>query len=655
MEMTLEQKRAIAMANARRRMASETQADDTSTLKKASGIALDSVEAIGTSIKNLVTASMMGAAKLSPDWVRKADEKVINWIADNTGLIEKLPEGGLDQVEQEKVRELISDPAVQFSMGVANTTMNIIDKTMGTNLIDRVKAYEEQEGIDSAAKEIGKFADPVLWKVAGLASKVMPYQKVLGQGIKEGVKAFTKNVGAGAATGAATGALSPDATIEEGAMLGAGISTAAMPVLGGAGKILEKGKQLAIEPFTKKGAQMAAGRTAAAVAGDKKQEIVEALKRAPKGVSAGQAATGTGSAEFAGLQKIADTYKPTPAKALESSQIARRQQALQRGTPNLQKAIDLRASQSIPIQEEALRNAGSLSPLKSKTILSEIDELFTKPRSRTYDIVKDTRSYLKDKIKSRTKKDGTIDAQDLYGIRETIGIDIRGIVNSKNRVPSKGKVAELTKEVQLVIDDAIEKSGGDRWKEYLDTYSQLSRPIEQSKIMSEMSGAIKGPGGTERPNAFLNLIGRGEERLYKKGTDYAPYSPEKMDQLLSPSQKRLRDVVTAQLERDIQLKNLAKAGKPEAARIMGMAEEPVTANMPNWLNPKVTFTRSLANRLAGKGGEKAREELAAMMIENPKLLGQMMEAQTTPYSNKVIEALLQSRMPQAYAPLLGGE
>jgi len=296
-------------------------------------------------------------------------------------------------------------------------------------------------------------------------------------------------------------------------------------------------------------------------------------------------------------------------------------------------------------QLDSLESHG-LRPLKSEGIAAQVENTFNRKGLRVSDVVQDTKGYIQNKLSEWTKPDGTIDAYDLYGIRKDIGKTIKAFQKARG-VYDKNAAAGLQRDVQKAIDDSIELSGGTEWKSYLDQYSKLSKPVEQSKIISEMQTTLKGEGGKERRGPFMTLIGRGEERLAKKGSDYKRYEAGDLDEMLTPRQNAVKKIVERQLDRDAKMEALASSGQSKALKMLRATEEPYQG--PNFLNPKVTLTNQLLNRLQGMGGEKTTEELGRLMIEDPRKLGQLMEKAGSPAGSKIIDAILRSRLPQAYS------
>ena len=164
-------------------------------------------------------------------------------------------------------------------------------------------------------------------------------------------------VGQGAAFGAAAGAVEPVTAPEnyfgqKGAQIGAGIVTgAAIPLAAEATIGVGRGIRNVVQPYMgQAGADASAGRLINDAVGGRRQDIIQRLREAEAGTTAGQAAEGANSAEFQALQQIAAQRDPSKyfgAGGIEGAQNKARLSAVRSvgGTPEaLQKAVESRAA-----------------------------------------------------------------------------------------------------------------------------------------------------------------------------------------------------------------------------------------------------------------------------------------------------------------------
>ena len=136
------------------------------------------------------------------------------------------------------------------------------------------------------------------------------------------------------------------------------------------------------------------------------------------------------------------------------------------------------------LRENALSKA-NIEGVKASGIIQNIDDMLAKPGQRASDVVNKTLKHTKEKIEFLTNKKGVIDANDLYMVRKETGNVIKA--NSKETANFDKKLsAGLQKDIQTIIDDAIEKSGGVGWKEYLQKYSEQTKAISDDIARSKM-------------------------------------------------------------------------------------------------------------------------------------------------------------------------
>lgn len=135
-----------------------------------------------------------------------------------------------------------------------------------------------------------------------------------------------------------------------------------------------------------------------------------------------------------------------------------------------------RSAVTTPMRESALLNANA-GGVKSSGIDAAIDTLLAKPGLRASDVVQKTLGTIKDKIKTFTSENGTINADDLYMIRKEIGNVIR--THSKETANFDKRLSGgLQRDIQQAIDDAIESAGGTGWKAYLAEFAARSKGID---------------------------------------------------------------------------------------------------------------------------------------------------------------------------------
>lgn len=634
--MTPEQQRAIAIAKARRLRAEASNAEPTdapTTDDKPTAL-----QRMGEGAKALSVLSQAGMEELVKripvigEWTAEQINELDQWLNEKTGGVIGRERPPIEDVKP----EMFSKPEVQAAIGASRSLQTL---TPGVDPQRTKQALKEVTGKEpSGFYEAGKLIDPIPWMIGAQAARMMPYQKLTGGGFGQGALNMVKNVGAGGLTGAGIAAVSPDIDVEEGAAFGAGGAAVLPPLIGASGKLLQTGKNIVAPIFSDDAARMAGAHAARRVAGDKADEIADALMQARRGETAGQAAVPTGSAEFAALQKMAGESRPTVQKAIEGAQAGKRARVLSNVTPGFDEAVAARKSATAPIREEAL--ASAVVPIKASSLSSKVDDAFGGLGELGKSDVQAVRKYIKSRLSEMADDSGNINPETLYGFRTSLGSDIGKLLASADpsKSPSKKFMAGLQRKAQTYIDDAIEESGGTGWRNYLSEYQRLSKPVEQAPILGEMKSTLEGIG-KEQGAPFLRKL-KGEDAFVKKGTTYGK---QELKDILTPRQQKVVAAIAKQLERDIKQADLASAGMKETQyKLKGSFEPYQPVQM---LDRAMMLINAAMARAQGAGGKKAMRELAVMMQENPRLLGQMMKDAGAPKASKVIEAMMAKQAP----------
>lgn len=147
-------------------------------------------------------------------------------------------------------------------------------------------------------------------------------------------------------------------------------------------------------------------------------------------------------------------------------------------------------------------------PLDTNSIISGIDSILEKPGLRSSDVVQMSLGAIKDKINELPKPGGVVDARDLYTVRKEIGNTVERF-GKETANWDKRLASSIEREVQKHIDAAIENAGGTGWKDYLKTYSEgmkgieshLARDAEMKKIAASVKGSQASIANSGIPNA----------------------------------------------------------------------------------------------------------------------------------------------------------
>ena len=124
--------------------------------------------------------------------------------------------------------------------------------------------------------------------------------------------------------------------------------------------------------------------------------------------------------------------------------------------------------------------AGGSEALTGAKVDAQVARVQGTPGLRASDVVQQSMSKLREKLAEITQKDGTVNADDLYTVRKELGNYIEQAAKESANW-DKSLTGGLLRDMQKVMDDAIEGAGGTGWKEYLNEYSTRSSAIDHAK------------------------------------------------------------------------------------------------------------------------------------------------------------------------------
>jgi hypothetical protein len=140
------------------------------------------------------------------------------------------------------------------------------------------------------------------------------------------------------------------------------------------------------------------------------------------------------------------------------------------------------------------------------------------------------------------------------------------------------------------------------------TFSDLSAPVNQAQVLREMVSVLEKPGGGERIQPFLNVLGRGEEAMLKRAGGRGGARFESLSEVLTPDQiARVREVAK-QLETESAIGTQITAGQQRASDLI--KEELVNHRIPNPLNSLISVANKVLEQIGAKVGKQTVAKLA---------------------------------------------
>lgn len=572
------------------------------------------------------------------------DKGITNFLAENprvANIIERMAGQG--------------SPFGRFVQGAADLPVGVMQ--LGMNAVgngDIVnpeiaainRRTEQLRGADAGSADwwrlAGNVSNPAPWKAFSAMKAAPTAMQRIGQaaglGAVSGIQPVTEG---NYAKKAATNALK-SAALSSVIPIGADFGS---KIIGGAKNII--GPML-----SKEGADLAAGRVARAAAGDRVDDVIANLQSANRNVNAGQAALPAGSAEFSALQAAANKIKPSEAVALAETQAGRRAGAIERiaggaddtamntarefraiqgakdygdagsklvesdnffnmlmARPSMQKAIS-RAEQLAKEKNEAFSFGKTLPErVESGLIVSKQGE----PLSKTVIPATKEKFSVESLHKIKMGLDDLIKSPDVFGISKA---ELSAISNTR-----KAFVGWLENKAPL-------------YQTARENFAAASGPINRMEVGREMQKKLASAIG-EKPGTYLNTLNDAAQVL-KTATGYNRYN--NLGEVLTPREMKVVNAVGKQLENEIRLRTLAKAGAEKTRKIVGDSQD--TVPQVNMLKTVATVFNQVSRRLETGASEKSMEALAEMMIKDPRYMAKVMIAAKPAERSAIIDGLI---------------
>jgi len=454
---------------------------------------------------------------------------------------------------------------IDTGLNIGQTTSDVLAGT-GRGMSNMARGIGQHLGYVSQQeiKDANKIDEPLLKTTGGKIGNVLGSAALLAPSMFiPGANTY----GGAAAIGAGAGALEP---VEDGNVLAGTAKNAALGgTLGAAGQgignalsFVGKNAHSLVKPLTRGGQDVLAGKALLNNA-ENPELLAGALASAPNEIIKNSPITtpmAAGDIQLAGLNRTLASNSPDYNS--EMTRIMAQKNAAQHellkdmagSGGKLATAKSERNAASLPIMHEVLDRAGLVN---STPVIKQIDTLLSNP-DNAGKTAQEALNQTRGQILKFTNDDGQIHARALYALRKDIDTIIGGKLqgdagNLKN-------ASSQLKNVKNYIDDAIDAgskrssstevairkntgtevapmSYGDRvgaandaetstqgsWKNYLETYSEMSKPIEQMKIATQLykrlqNGQMDVSGNLSLSAPALNklLIQDGKKNLSQK-------------------------------------------------------------------------------------------------------------------------------------------
>jgi hypothetical protein len=462
--------------------------------------------------------------------------------------------------------------------------------------------------------------------------KAIPAAAPLAQAIRTG--GFSKGnlatrAAGGAVTGGATAAVINPAEAETGALVGGTVAAVAPPAINllakGTSKIADM-RQMPNQLAAKIARdslgtpeQVAAARAAMQEAQAAGLDITAQQALARSGVVA-PVAQATMERAIKGAQPKGARPTADTRMSIETAQEAARKSTLNAATPDLTNAINTRRIESQPLYEAADK---AVVPIDAD-LVSVISRMPSGTLDSAAKLAKmEGRPFIMGKSSApRMEPTGVLDAAGNPIMREIPGETAEITGESLHYI--KRSLADIAygptattgigRDTQMaargLLDDFINvfEIKVPEYGQARRTFSDLSAPVNQAQVLREMVSVLEKPGGGERIEPFLNVLGRGEQAMLKRAGGRGGARFESLSEVLTPDQISKVREVAKQLETEASIGKQITRGQQRASDLI--KEELVNHRIPNPLNTLISIANRVLEQIGAKVGKQTVTKLA---------------------------------------------
>ena len=417
-----------------------------------------------------------------------------------------------------------------------------------------------------------------------------------------------------------------------GALLGPAAYAAAAGLAKTGGKVYEVGKKI-VDPYLPGGAERAAGRLANEAAGDNREAVIQYLLRQQgyvpgANLTAGQAATKAGSAEFSALQEAMKKRRASDYDAIDQAQKKGRLDYVKSGGASENKIKALEAERQGKTDILYKQVEGSNADVGVMPVALKIAEIYknNQLRDKISKPMRDVFERLFEDSKTLVNKPGKL---------KSLSEQLKDMINKRDAGGQNEYDTVALREIKSLLDEQIGRAEP-KYAQARELYREKSLPINEAKIMNAMADRLSNPSGKETRDSFLKAIDD-QEKLMKEATGFPGYS--KLGQTMSPDSVTKIDEVARDLRENIEYERLAKAGAKKVGQMIGQEEAGVV--LPGLLNRTATIINAVLRRVEGKASEKTLDQLSEYM-KDPKKMAKIMQ-NATPKQRAALTAALSNR------------
>jgi hypothetical protein len=298
----------------------------------------------------------------------------------------------------------------------------------------------------------------------------------------------------------------------------------------------------------------------------------------------------------AGISEAVKRTIPAAAASKEAAKEISRKSTLTLITPDIEKAIKLRAQAADPLYKAADEAVASVDdtlksildrmPKGTLESAKEIAKIEGKPFPEAVDLGQNLTGQQMHYIK-RALADKAYGPEAATGLGQDAQRATRTLLNEylgafESKIPQYGEARQI--------------------------YSEMTAPINQAQVLKEMVSVLEKPGGGERIGPFLNVLGRGEQAMLKRAGGRGAPRYEALSEVLTPEQITAVRTVADSLKATAEAASQIPAGQRRFAELI--KDEIPNIRIPNVFNIFATTTNKALSVLDTKLGKKTMEILA---------------------------------------------
>lgn len=244
--------------------------------------------------------------------------------------------------------------------------------------------------------------------------------------------------------------------------------------------------------------------------------------------------------------------------------------------------------------------ANGYYPLETAPLVSKLQSIIKSEAGN--DLVESGLTNTVAKLERFTDKNGVIPSHILYNIRKNIAADLQAAAGQSSKTWDAKVLDGVYSNVKKYFDNAIESAGGESWKDYLKTFADMSKEVNQKEVAKYLSESLQSSlANTERAATFKSAVDNSALTI-KRATG----QPRRdLGDIQTPEQKKQTLAVLADIEREARGK-LRASKSAQGIDIVGTGEN------IQMLNNTVTVTKSLLRNLASGSNEKMYKQFASM-------------------------------------------